>query len=799
MSGHKTPLPSQTLGNSLFPNGAISPYPYTILFVDDEEHVLSALCRMFRRENYKVLTAKRGAEALQVLAQESVQVVVADFKMPEMDGVVLLQTVKEQHPETIRIMLTAHADVTAIREPVKQGVVYKFVTKPWNDDDLKLTIKLALEQYELVKENKLLREKKQQAEQKLKNFRRLTSAGRSNLGKVLIRRGVLTSDQLKKAEDIQRQTKEVLPSVLTKLGYIDESEMFGIIKKELNIDPVNPAEFNLSEALFEIVPESYCRQNCVLPLRLEGKQLTLAMADPTDLQKVDDLRFVSGLNIVPVLARAREIAACLDQLASKEISSANPSEEFIEYDFYENIEVIDEDDEYDIRELLSAGKTPAAVQVVNGIISEAITSGASDIHIEPKAKYSRVRFRVDGLLADRMHLPTAVHASTVSRIKVMAGMDISERRKPQDGRVTVRTIRKVVDLRVSSLPTINGEKVVLRILDRNASVRHITEVGIDKVELPKLNRIIKRTQGLLLMVGPTGSGKTTTLYSILRETATVTKNFVTIEDPVEYFMETAEQVHVRERAGLNFASVLRSILRQDPDVIMLGEVRDFDTAEVTFHAALTGHLVLSTLHANDTVSGIVRLRDIGVKSHIIAAGLIGVIGQRLLRRICTNCREEYRPSSEILGDLGLREQTQLQFFRGAGCSHCHNTGYCGRVGIFEILEITDELRELIHGGAGSFDILHAARASGMQRLLEDGYRKINSGISTCEEVLRVLGPVSEIFCPHCHRPVKQEFINCPFCRKVLKRKCRSCGRPMEAEWLGCPFCGEQSGLATEAG
>ncbi|MDP2991793.1 MAG: ATPase, T2SS/T4P/T4SS family, partial [Deltaproteobacteria bacterium] len=440
---------------------------YTILFVDDEENVLSALRRVFRRENYKALTAKGGIEALNILAQEPVQVVVSDFKMPEMDGAAFLRAVKDKYPQTIRIMLTGYADVGAIMGAVNEGAVYKFITKPWNDDDLRLTVSLALEQYDLIKENKFLKEKKREAEQKIKSLSRLTSAGQSNLGKMLVRRGALTNDQLGKAVELQGRTKETLPSVLIKLGYVDESTIFGTIKKELNIDVVSLAEFNISDTLFELIPESYCRQNYVLPLRLEDKKLTLAMADPTDFYKVDDLRFVSGLNIIPVLARVSEITSRLDQLTSKDVTTVRAVEEF---DPYENIEVIEEEEECDIKELLSSAETPPAIRLVNAIISESISMGASDIHIEPKSEYSRVRFRVDGLLIDKIHLPSSLHASTVSRIKVMAGMDISERRKPQDGRVTVKSARKIVDLRVSSLPTISGEKVVLRLLDRNASV-----------------------------------------------------------------------------------------------------------------------------------------------------------------------------------------------------------------------------------------------------------------------------------------------------------------------------------------
>ncbi|MFH1147063.1 MAG: ATPase, T2SS/T4P/T4SS family [Pseudomonadota bacterium] len=728
------------------PNGG-EPGLRTLLFVDDEENVLSALQRAFRRENYKALFAGGGAEALKILAAGPVQVIVSDFKMPQMDGIALLRVVRDKYPQTIRIMLTGYTDVPMIMAAINEGAVYKFITKPWNDHDLRLNIGLAFEQYELLKENKSLREKNRQTQKELRDLSRLASTARSNLGKILMRRGLITADQLSRAEELQKRTSEAMPSVLGKLGFVKEAAIIELIKKELNIEIVTPGEFQISNTLFDLIPESYCRKSCVLPLRLEEKRLTLAMADPTDFYKIDDLRFVSGLTIVPVLARTDEILEQLDRLSSKAPSSEGEVEEFNEYDPQENVEVIDENESCDISELLSSAETPPAIRVVNAVLSESVRMGASDVHIEPKPQHSRVRFRVDGLLVDKIHLPPNLHACTVSRIKVMAGMDIAERRKPQDGRVTIRTARKTVDLRVSTLPTINGEKVVLRILDRNATIKQAGDLGIQKEQLARLKRIVQKPQGLFLVVGPTGSGKTTTLYAILRENATVSRNFVTIEDPVEYFMEAAEQVHVRERIGLNFASVLRSILRQDPDVIMLGEIRDFETAEVAFHAALTGHLVLSTIHANDTVSAIIRLRDIGIKPHVIAAGLIGIAGQRLVRRICRHCSGEYSPSPETLSALGIQGRTAaVRLLKGAGCDKCLKTGYSGRVGIFEILEVNERLRELIHEGAGNYEMLQTAGTAGMVSLHEDGFRKVMSGQSTCEELLRVLGPVEEGFC-----------------------------------------------------
>jgi len=402
---------------------------------------------------------------------------------------------------------------------------------------------------------------------------------------------------------------------------------------------------------------------------------------------------------------------------------------------------------------------------------------------------------MDGLLHDKIHIPISMHPVIISRIKIMAELDISERRRPQDGRVTVKTSSKMVDMRLSTLPTINGEKIVLRILDRNASIKNIDEIGFSESQIEVVNRFMELPQGCILTTGPTGSGKTSTLYSLMQKNATTTRNYTTIEDPVEYYMGMAGQVMIKEKIGLTFPVVLRTLLRQDPDVIMLGEIRDFETAEVAFHAALTGHTVLSTLHTNGTVATITRLRDMGVRPYVISDALTGIIAQRLVRRICDHCRVEDELDNSILKALCL-DGKKLDFTpqKGKGCERCGFTGYSGRLAIFEIFIVTDEIKKLIHQDATEMEIKKTAKFSGMNTLFEDGMAKVRSGLTTGSEILRVLGPqnLHEIFCPHCGSMLRESSHYCPFCSKEIIRSCLSCNSFLEPDWKGCPVCGEKA-------
>ena len=377
---------------------------------------------------------------------------------------------------------------------------------------------------------------------------------------------------------------------------------------------------------------------------------------------------------------------------------------------------------------------------MNAIVLEALRLGASDIHVHPRTKSLVVRYRIDGVLQDKIHIPSNLLMSVVSRIKVMAELDITERRKPQDGRITVKTPMKIVDLRISTLPTINGEKVVMRVLERQSSAQSLADLGLSEHNLKRLMHVVAKPQGIILATGPTGSGKTTTLYALLQHNASPERNYVTIEDPVEFHVDMAGQVPVKERIGLNFASVLRAILRQDPDVILLGEIRDEETADVAFHASMTGHLVYSTLHTSSAAATVARLLDLGLKPFVLASALEAIIAQRLVRRICNQCREAIAPPTEILAQLGpqfLKEE--FVFYRGQGCEKCHK-GYKGRVAIHEVLTMNEDLRIAITEGASAMQIETIAREQGMKVLLDDALEKLREGLTTADEVLRLLGP-----------------------------------------------------------
>ena len=376
----------------------------------------------------------------------------------------------------------------------------------------------------------------------------------------------------------------------------------------------------------------------------------------------------------------------------------------------------------------------------------------------------------------------------------MCELDIAERRKPQDGRVTVKTSSRMVDMRISTLPTLGGEKVVLRILDKNAAIMNISELGLSERDLAKTLRFTTQPQGMVLVTGPTGSGKTTTLYSLLQKGATITKNYITIEEPVEYFMGMAGQVSIRRKIGLDFPTILRAILRQDPNVIMLGEVRDFETAEVALHAALTGHLILSTLHTNGSIASITRLRDMGIKPYVLSEGLTGIVAQRLVRSICPHCRVDDDPGEEVLHALKItKENLDFKPQKGAGCEHCNKTGYSGRSGIFEVFQIDGEIKRMIHQDATETELLEAARWAGMTTLLEDALSKVGEGITTLEEVIRILGVQNsiEIQCPHCNVHLEDRFRFCPFCGGTFTPRCEGCGKSLLSNWKNCPYCGEK--------
>ena len=764
--------------------------PFTLLFVDDDEGVLNALRRIFMDENYTVLSANSGEKALRVLEERQVHLLISDHRMPGMTGAELLKAVRERWPETIRIMLTGYADVNSIMGAVKEGAVYKFVTKPWNDEDLRLTVALALQQYLLMHENRHLKDLARQQQAKIKNYAGLFEENRGMLGDILVKAGLIGQEELILARKQQEQG-EFLGDTLIRLKLVTENHLIAAIQKELGVEYLDLRELTIPINVARALPRDLCEQSRLMPIKLDGNQLTIAMADPSDILKCDNIAMVTGLRVASVLASSSQIGERLKQVWE---SGDLVVDDYSELEPLDEIDIVleEEEKEASVEELIGSSKVPPVIRIVNAIISEAIRYGASDIHIEAKTKYSVIRYRIDGMLHAKIKIPSDLHAAVISRIKILARMDISERRRPQDGRITVKAGTRIVDLRISSLPTINGEKIVMRILDKSSAIKRLDELGVLPDDLQKVSIISKKPQGVIIATGPTGSGKTTMLYSLLAAMMNPSKNFETIEEPVEYFLEEANQVAIHDKIGLSFAQVLRATMRQDPDVILVGEVRDFETADTAFKAALTGHMVLTSLHTNSAIASITRLIDMGIKPYILASALEGIIAQRLVRHICENCREEVVPDPEQSALLRIPDGFfGGRVWQGAGCARCNNTGYKGRLGIYEIFLMTDEYRQLIGTSYKESEILTIARANGMRSLLEDGLEKVRQGLTTMEEVLRVVGPAVRLerHCDHCGKMMESRHLFCPHCGAFRQNCCRSCHQPLEADWVVCPACG----------
>jgi len=553
------------------------------------------------------------------------------------------------------------------------------------------------------------------------------------LGDILIQAGIITPAQVAVAIEAQKKTKERLGKSLIRLGFITEENLIKTLAHQLKLNYVNLKEEKIDRSLAKLIPEKVARRHLVVPLAQMGQVLMVAMADPLNIFALDDLAFKTGLEIEPVIASEQDILTTLETLyetslmdrietAPEDLQIYADEEESTEQEGEEGV-VIDEG--------------PIS-QLVNLIISEAIKERASDIHIEPDERTLRIRYRIDGILKETSSLGAKFIAPVISRIKIMSKMDISEKRSPQDGRFKFTMDNKVIDSRVSSFPTIYGENVVMRILDQSSIIIGLEDLGFLPRDMEKVRYLIEKPYGFILVTGPTGSGKTTTLYAVLNTINTPEKHFVTLEDPVEYRLDGIRQCQINIKAGLTFAAGLRSILRQDPDAIMVGEIRDIETAEIAVQSALTGHLVLSTLHTNDAPSSLIRLADMGVDAFLISSAVEGVIAQRLVRLICSRCKESYTASEAELKELRLSTDQEVILHRGKGCSFCKGSGYKGRLGIFEILVVDKELKEMILRKATQGEIEEYARLKQqMKSLREDGIAKVLAGITTVEELNRV--------------------------------------------------------------
>lgn len=774
---------------------------FTILFVDDEENVLNSLRRVFLDENYRILSAPTAAAALAILEREPVHVVVSDHRMPGMTGAELLKQVKAQWPETIRIMLTGYADVQSIMGAVNEGAVYKFITKPWNDDDLRITVSLALQQFALIRENQKLKDLVQTQKAKIRNYSSLFDTNRGMIGEMLLKDGKITAGQLAQAMQQHDSNKETLGERLVAMGVVSETAIVKTLQSSLHYEYLDLNELKINKHVATFLPRDLCERNRILPMTMDSKHITLAMADPSDITKCDNISFMTGLKVNPVIATPSDILAQIrllfgDTDAPEQVET---DDELPDLDPMDEIDIVIEEEEerVNLHELIGSSEVPPIIRIVNAVISEAIRYKVSDIHIEPKIKHTVVRFRIDGMLHSKIRIPANLHAATVSRIKILSKMDIAERRVPQDGRISVKSGTRMVDLRVSTMPTINGEKVVMRILDKNAAIKQVAELGVGKGNLAKINTLLTKPQGIIIATGPTGSGKTTLLYSLLNTMMRTTKNFETIEDPVEYFLEGASQVYIREKTGMTFASALRSTLRQDPDVILVGEIRDFDTADVAFKAALTGHMVLTTLHTNNTVASITRLLDMGIKPYLLASAIEGIIAQRLVRTICRQCAEPKPADKNLVHILNLAPgMLPDELPVGVGCSRCNQTGYAGRIGIFETFLMNDDFRQFISSSYKEAELMAMARTTGMTTLLDDGIDKVIAGETTLEEIVRVLGAQTraERKCGQCERMVEAKYWYCPFCGTFRADICTSCRALLDPAWAVCPECGRPRDL-----
>ncbi|HEX8000843.1 MAG TPA: type IV-A pilus assembly ATPase PilB [Pyrinomonadaceae bacterium] len=599
----------------------------------------------------------------------------------------------------------------------------------------------------------------------------------AKLGEILVRENLLTPQQLREALDYQREHGGRLGFNLVKLGLVSDDTITTVLSRQYGVPSVNLELFDIEDSVIRLIPQEVAQKYFVLPLSRVGATLTLAMVDPTNVFAMDDIKFMTGLNIEPVVVSEASVQEAITKYyqISREIELAAEAEVVVEGmngkgyggngnghnsitnadlvslgsldfshadDAADNLEVIEDNEEIDLSSLARMSEDAPVVRLVNVLMVDALRRGASDIHIEPYEKELRIRFRIDGVLYDIMHPPLKMRDALISRLKIMSKLDISEKRLPQDGRIKIKVKvearSRELDFRVSTLPTLFGEKVVLRLLDKENLMLDMTKLGFEPESLVKFQRNISRPYGMVLVTGPTGSGKTNTLYSALQSLNTTATNIMTAEDPVEFNLAGINQVQMKEQIGLNFAAALRSFLRQDPNIILVGEIRDFETAEIAIKAALTGHLVLSTLHTNDAPSTISRLMNMGIEPFLVATSVNLIQAQRLIRRICKDCKTEQPMPPEALLEVGFTadEAQHMKTYKGKGCQTCNNTGYKGRVGLYEVMEVTDDIRELILIGASALELRKKAIDDGMITLRESGLHKIRNGITTLEEVVR---------------------------------------------------------------
>jgi len=635
---------------------------------------------------------------------------------------------------------------------------------------------------------------------------------RKKIGECLIQAGLITEDDLRNALVEHKRTGERLGVVLVRMNLATEKQIAKALAFQLGFPYVNLVENSPEPGAVVLIPKEVALKRVCIGVSLEKNLLTVAMSDPLLFSLVQDLEFQTGYRIKQVVATRGDIVDAINTCypdkalairtpsASGDLAVTAPPSSSRRSGAAEAAggdtalaRRVEEEVFEPVAGLKERSEAAPIIDLVDLVVKSGIKSKASDIHVEPMEKGVLIRHRLDGLLKEVMDLPKWVHEGLIARLKIMAGMDIAEKRLPQDGRLrSTADDGTEIDFRVSTLRTLFGEKVVMRVLDHRKGVPALEEVGMSAASLEEVRAFLRHQHGMILVVGPTGSGKTTTLSSSLRAVQSEKTNIITIEDPVEYQIPGVNQTQINDKIKLTFASALRSILRQDPDVILLGEIRDSETAKIAMQAAQTGHLVLSTLHTDDAPSVVTRLVDIGTEPFVIASALVGVIAQRLVRRLCVHCRRHYTPPPDVLRALNLSDAdaASISFYKSVGCDQCNHTGYRGRIGLYEVMKVTDKLRRLVAARATEDQLRDAAIAGGMITLGEDGLAKVKSGITTPEELLRVVTEVREMrtLCPQCGTAVGVDFNACPQCGKRIGGGCPHCGRALQPGWNFCPYC-----------
>ena len=563
---------------------------------------------------------------------------------------------------------------------------------------------------------------------------------KEKLTNILITKKLIKESDLEKALSVQKEKGGSLSDILVNLGYISKNDLMLVLSDELGIPPINLSRYKIDPSVIKLIPKKMAKMYKILPISKMGNTLMVALADPLNIFAVDDIKALTGFKINLIITTEKDIVDAIGQYYDE---NAYAAIEKIVDDMKEeaDIKLLEEtkqDSDQTSSEILKMTQDAPVVKITNLILAEAVNMRASDILIEPLENDIRIRYRVDGILQEGRHPPKILRNAIVSRLKVMSDLNIAERRLPQDGRFKVKLHSKEVDFRISVLPSSMGEKVALRILDKSQATLDIEKLGFDQKSVDEIKKAAARPHGMILMCGPTGCGKTTTLYSILQHVNSPEKNIVTVEDPIEYLLEGVNQVTARPDIGLTFAAALRSILRQDPNVIMIGEIRDFDTVDIAIKAALTGHLVLSTLHTTTATGSIIRIVNMGVEPFLIISSLVLVGAQRLVRKICPNCKEPYELSKDAIEKLKIKQSAgKVVFYRGKGCDKCLKTGYKGRVGLIEVLNLTPKIKSLILENAQEYQIREIARQEGMQTLRENGIQNVLNGVTTIDEILRV--------------------------------------------------------------